>query len=93
MNIRTNALFGALVSFAAFIPASYAGVLDGKTFSGQMTLWLGELEVEGIPLATHPLIVQALVKGDLDTASNLLSLEGANINALRPGTASYFSSN
>ena len=51
------------------------------------------LEVEGIPLATHPLIVQALVKGDLDTASNLLSLEGANINALRPGTANYFSIN
>jgi len=51
------------------------------------------LEVEGIPLATHPLIVQALVKGDLDTASNLLSLEGANINVLRPGTANYFSAN
>ena len=51
------------------------------------------LEVEGVPLATHPLIVQALVKGDIDTASNLLSLEGANINALRPGTASYFSIN
>ena len=52
-----------------------------------------KLEVEGIPLATHPLIVQALVKGDLDTASNLLSLEGANINVLRPGTANYFSVN
>jgi NitT/TauT family transport system substrate-binding protein len=51
------------------------------------------LEVEGVPLATHPLIVQALVKGDLDTASNLLSLEGANINVLRPGTANYFSIN
>ncbi|MFM9884036.1 MAG: ABC transporter substrate-binding protein [Burkholderiales bacterium] len=51
------------------------------------------LDVEGVPLATHPLIVQALVKGDIDTASNLLSLEGANINALRPGTASYFSIN
>jgi len=51
------------------------------------------LEVEGIPLATHPLIVQALVKGDIDTASNLLSLEGANINVLRPGTANYFSVN
>ena len=51
------------------------------------------LEVEGVPLATHPLIIQSLVKGDLDTASNLLSLEGANINALRPGTANYFSIN
>jgi NitT/TauT family transport system substrate-binding protein len=51
------------------------------------------LEVEGVPLANHPLIVQALVKGDIDTASNLLSLEGANINALRPGTANYFSIN
>ena len=51
------------------------------------------LEVEGVPLATHPLIIQAMVTGDLDTASNLLSLEGANINALRPGTANYFSIN
>ena len=52
-----------------------------------------KLDVEGIPLATHPLIVQGLVTGDLDTASNLLSLEGANINALRPGTLQYFSVN
>lgn len=51
------------------------------------------LEVEGVPLATHPLIVQGLVTGDLDTASNLLSLEGANINALRPNTLQYFSIN
>ena len=51
------------------------------------------LEVEGIPLANHPLIVQGLVKGDLDTASNLLSLEGVNINAIRPGTLQYFSIN
>lgn len=51
------------------------------------------LDVEGIPIANHPLIVQALVKGDIDTASNLLSLEGANINVLRPGTANYFSIN
>ncbi len=51
------------------------------------------LDVEGIPLATHPLIVQGLVKGDLDAASNLLSLEGANINALRPNTLQYFSIN
>ncbi|HVL35895.1 MAG TPA: ABC transporter substrate-binding protein [Burkholderiales bacterium] len=51
------------------------------------------LDVEGIPLATHPLIIQAMIKGDVDTASNLLSLEGANINTLRPGTANYFSIN
>jgi len=51
------------------------------------------LEVEGIPLANHPLIVQGLVKGDLDTASNLLSLEGVNINAIRPNTLQYFSIN
>lgn len=52
-----------------------------------------KLDVEGVPLATHPLIVQGLVKGDLDAASNLLSLEGANINALRPNTLQYFSLN
>ena len=51
------------------------------------------LDVEGVPLATHPLIIQGMVKGELDTASNLLSVEGANINALRPGTLSYFSIN
>ncbi len=51
------------------------------------------LEVEGVPLATHPLIIQGMVTGDLDTASNLLSLEGANMNALRPGTINYFSIN
>lgn len=51
------------------------------------------LDVEGIPLANHPLIVQGLVKGDLDTASNLLSLEGVNINAIRPNTLQYFSIN
>ncbi|MEY4214900.1 MAG: hypothetical protein RL458_3126 [Pseudomonadota bacterium] len=51
------------------------------------------LEVEGIPLANHQLIVQGLVKGDLETASNLLSVEGVNINAIRPNTLQYFSIN
>lgn len=51
------------------------------------------LEVEGVPLANHALIVQGLVKGDLETASNLLSLEGVNINAIRPNTLQYFSIN
>ena len=47
------------------------------------------LDVEGVPLATQPLVVQGIVTGDLDAASNLLSLEGANINALRPDTLKY----
>ena len=47
------------------------------------------LDVEGIPLATQPLVVQGIVTGDLDAGSNLLSLEGANINALRPDTLKY----
>jgi NitT/TauT family transport system substrate-binding protein len=51
------------------------------------------LDVEGIPLANQPLIVQGLVKGDLDAASNLLSLEGANINTIRPDTLKYISIN
>jgi len=51
------------------------------------------LDVEGIPLATQPLVVQGIVTGDLDAASNLLSLEGANINALRPDTLKYISLN
>jgi NitT/TauT family transport system substrate-binding protein len=51
------------------------------------------LDVEGVPLATHPLIVQSMVKGDIDAASNLLSLEALNINVLRPNTGFFISLN
>jgi NitT/TauT family transport system substrate-binding protein len=51
------------------------------------------IEVETIPMASHPFIVQAMVKGDIEAASNLVTLEAANINQRRPGTVSYISVN
>ncbi|MCA0044956.1 ABC transporter substrate-binding protein [Celeribacter litoreus] len=48
-----------------------------------------DIEVEPVFIGTHPLIVQAMVSGDIDAASNLVTLEGANINALRPGTMEF----
>lgn len=51
------------------------------------------LAVEAVPLQAAPLIVQAMVSGDLDGASNLVTLEGANINARRANTAVYFALN
>jgi len=51
------------------------------------------IEVETLPMASHPFIVQAMVKGDIEAASNLVTLEGANINQRRPGTVSYISVN
>lgn len=48
-----------------------------------------DLDVEAVFIGTHPLIAQALVTGEIDVASNLVTLEGANINALRPGTLDF----
>ena len=47
------------------------------------------ITTETIPFATHPLIVQSLVTGAIEAASNLVTLEGANIDARRPGTLSF----
>src|SRR5258708_2013627 len=44
-------------------------------------------------MASHPFIVQAMVKGDIEAASNLGTLEGANINQRRAGTLAYISVN
>ena len=51
------------------------------------------IEVETVPMASHPFIVQAMVKGDIEAASNLVTLEGANINQRRAGTLAYISVN
>lgn len=51
------------------------------------------LNVEAVMLQAAPLIVQAMIAGDVDAASNLVTLEGANINARRPNTALYFALN
>lgn len=47
------------------------------------------LEPQTVQLGTPMLIVQALISGEIDAASNLVTLEGANINARRPDTLSY----
>lgn len=52
-----------------------------------------DLEVEPVFIGTHPLIVQGMVSGDIDVAANLVTLEGANMNALRPGTMTYIALN
>lgn len=51
------------------------------------------IDVETVPLASAPLIVQSLVSADIDVASNLVTLEGANINQRRPNTLTYISLN
>jgi NitT/TauT family transport system substrate-binding protein len=48
---------------------------------------------QGFALANHPLIVQALVAGDAEACTNLVTLEGANINARRANTVMYFTMN
>lgn len=49
--------------------------------------------VETVPLVSAPLIVQSIVSDDIDVASNLVMMEGANINKRRPNTLSYISVN
>jgi NitT/TauT family transport system substrate-binding protein len=51
------------------------------------------LEVEEIPMNSHPLTVQAIVAGSIDGAANLVTLEGANMEARRPKTLKYISLN
>ncbi|MCR0982843.1 ABC transporter substrate-binding protein [Roseomonas populi] len=47
------------------------------------------IAAEAVPLQAAPLIVQAMVAGDVEAASNLVTLEGANINSRRANTAVY----
>jgi len=51
------------------------------------------LEVEEIPMNSHPLTVQAIVAGNIDGAANLVTLEGANMESRRPKTLKYISLN
>jgi NitT/TauT family transport system substrate-binding protein len=51
------------------------------------------IEAEQVVFQSHPLIFQALITGDADAASNTVTLEGANINLKRPGTAYFFALN
>ncbi|MFD1255087.1 NMT1/THI5 like protein [Devosia equisanguinis] len=65
----------------------YYIALDRGYFAGQ------GIEVETVILSTHPLIIQSLVTGDIDVASNVVTLEGANIVARRPDTLKYIAIN
>jgi NitT/TauT family transport system substrate-binding protein len=51
--------------------------------------------IEAVPilLQTPPLIVQAMITGDADATTNLVTIEAANINLRRPGTALFFALN
>ncbi|HYZ33597.1 MAG TPA: ABC transporter substrate-binding protein [Crenalkalicoccus sp.] len=51
------------------------------------------IEAEGTKLQTNPLIVQALVSGDADACSNLVTLEIANINVRRSDSVLLFAVN
>ena len=51
------------------------------------------LEVEEVPVTSHPLTVQAIVAGNIDGAANLVTLEGANMESRRPNTLKYISLN
>lgn len=46
-----------------------------------------------IVLQSPPLIVQTMITGDADATSNLVTIEGANINLRRAGTALFFALN
>jgi len=47
------------------------------------------IEPETVVFTTPSLIVQSMVTGAVDATSNLVSIEGANINVRRPGTLKY----
>jgi NitT/TauT family transport system substrate-binding protein len=51
------------------------------------------IEAEGVLTQTAPLIVQAMVTGDVQAVASLVSLEGANINSRRADSVLYFSLN
>ena len=51
------------------------------------------IDAVAVPLQAAPLIVQSMVTGDVEAAANLVTLEGANINARRANTAVYVALN
>lgn len=102
--MRRRILFGALAAPLLANPARAADAVKVATFDAASTLpyfvaltrgYFAEAGIapQGFPLATHPLIVQALVTGDAEACTNLVTLEAANINARRPGTVFFFSIN
>lgn len=101
---RRSLLLGALAAPALVRPALAADRVRVAVFnvSSALPFWVAQsrglfaaqnIEAVAVPLQTAPLIVQSLVTGDCEVASNLVTLEGANINSRRPGTAVYFALN
>ena len=95
----------ALAVSAAVLPAAHAadrlkvGVFPSSAalpfYVAQNRGYFKEagLEIEEVPMNSHPLTVQALVAGGIDAAVNLVTLEGANMELRRPGTLKYMSLN
>lgn len=101
---RRPLLFGALAAPFVIGQARAADPLRVAIFEAGSTLpyfvaltrgFFTEVGIapQGFVLANHPLIVQALVAGEVDACTNLVTLEGANINARRPNTVMYFALN
>lgn len=51
------------------------------------------IETEAVKLMGGPPIVAAMITGDLDATSNLVTLEGMNANLKKPGVVTYLSFN
>ena len=94
----------ALAAGLAAAPASAADKIKVGVFLGNSALPYyvaadrgyfakAGLETEAVVFATYPLMIQAMVAGDIDAVANLVTLEGANINTRRAGTAMYISIN
>jgi NitT/TauT family transport system substrate-binding protein len=94
----------ATAAAAALLPAHAADVVKFGVFpsSAALPFYIAQnrgyfkelgLEVEEVPMNSHPLTVQALVAGSIDGAANLVTLEGANMEARRPKTLKYISLN
>lgn len=101
---RRMLLLAPLAAPAIARPARAAEAVKVATFDAASTLPYfvarergffadAGIEPQGFPLQTHPLIVQALVSGDAEVCTNLVTLEAANINARRPNTVLFFSVN
>ncbi|HYP81801.1 ABC transporter substrate-binding protein [Variovorax sp.] len=101
LAIRAAAAFALALPFTAAQAADKVkfGVFPSSAalpfYIAQNRGWFKEagLEVEEVPMTSHPLTVQALVAGSIDGAANLVTLEGANMEARRPGTLKYISLN
>ncbi|RYY95359.1 MAG: ABC transporter substrate-binding protein, partial [Comamonadaceae bacterium] len=95
----------AVAAAGALLPAAHAAdVVKFGVFlsSGALPFYIAQnrgyfrevgIEVEEIPMNSHPLTVQALVAGSIDGAANLVTLEGANMESRRPKTLKYLSLN